>query len=90
LISAKCFISSEAAYRFYRTKSEEDSVKRRGLDTEKNGKKRKYERLTRVYIFIKAKILFHIISYRNYMIAKLHSVKPLSQVNLQERSGRMY
>jgi len=43
-------VALEAAYRFYRTKTEEDSVKRRGLDTEKNGKKRKYERLTRVFL----------------------------------------
>jgi len=38
----------EAAYRFYRTKHEEDSIKRRGLDTEKMSKKRRYERLSRV------------------------------------------
>jgi len=38
----------EAAYRFYRSKNEEDSIKRRGLDAEKNSKKRRYERLSRV------------------------------------------
>ncbi|XP_065915539.1 uncharacterized protein [Dysidea avara] len=36
-----------AAYRFYRSKTEEESIKRREKDIEKNVKKRRYERLTR-------------------------------------------
>ena len=38
----------DAAYRFYKTKCEEDSIKRRGKTAEKQQRKRARERLTRV------------------------------------------
>ena len=38
----------DAAYRFYKTKCEEYSIKRRGKTAEKQQKKRARERLTRV------------------------------------------
>ena len=39
-----------ATYRFYRSKSEEESIKRRGIMEEKNKMKRRYERRVRVSI----------------------------------------
>ena len=40
----------DAAYRFYKTKCEEDSIKRRGKTAEKQQRKRARERLTRVFL----------------------------------------
>lgn len=38
----------DAAYRFYRSRCEEESAKRRGKLQEKNKQKRKHERIVRV------------------------------------------
>ena len=40
----------DAAYRFYKTKCEEDSIKRHGKTTEKQQRKRAHERLTQVSV----------------------------------------
>ena len=40
----------DAAYRFYKTKCGEDSIKRRGKTTEKQQRKRAHERLTQVSV----------------------------------------
>jgi len=42
------FLSSEAAYRYYKSKCEEESVKRRGKDSSQNLAKRRHERIARV------------------------------------------
>lgn len=39
---------TDAAYRFYRSKCEEDSISKRGLAPERQKKKRRHERLARV------------------------------------------
>lgn len=39
---------TEAAYRFYKTKCEEESLKRTGKDVEKKITRRRHERITRV------------------------------------------
>ena len=41
-------LSSDAAYRFYRTRCEEQSAAKRGIIDEKQRKKRKHEHLSRV------------------------------------------
>ena len=42
------FINIEAAYRFYKTRREGESVKKRGLEEEKKISRRRHERIVRV------------------------------------------
>ena len=48
LLQCNLVVHVDAAYRFYKTKCEEDSIKRRGKTAEKQQRKRARERLTRV------------------------------------------
>ena len=43
----------EAAYRFYKTKCEEDSLKRKGADGAKKTARRHHERIVRVGVYCK-------------------------------------
>lgn len=52
--SYSIFVSTEAAYRFYKTKCEEESLKRTGKHVEKKTSRRRHERITRVNIIIVA------------------------------------
>ena len=73
ILFIQCHI--DAAYRFYKTKCEEDSIKRRGKTAEKQKKKRIHERLTRVST-VKFDFHFQFINinfvYRNLPKGKEH------------------
>ena len=45
-------VFSAAAYTYYRTKNQEQSLKQRGMFVERNRSRRRHERLLRVRIFI--------------------------------------
>lgn len=47
-IPSEIIFNTDAAYRFYRSKSEEESARRRGKLGLKNKSKRRHERLVRV------------------------------------------
>ncbi len=46
------FFVTEAAYRFYKTKCEEESLKRTGKDVEKKRTRRRHERVGLIQILI--------------------------------------
>ena len=80
--------SLDAAYRFYRSRCEDESAKRRGKDQVRKTSKRRHERLVRVSIEIGIVTVNHFFHNRN---EKREKVQLLGILNLQKmlvKSGK--